>query len=71
MRTGNRPSSPKCPLGALQPLPVDTEAIKAAAWQDQGILIISRHDVRLGWDEAQFVKQLGERIYGKKADRNT
>ena len=46
-------------------MPVDAEAIKAAAWNEQGILIVSRHDVRLGWDEAQLVKNLGDRIYGK------
>lgn len=65
MKTGNRPQPPRSPLGAIQPLPMDTEAIKAAAWNEQGILIVSRHDVRLGWDDAQFVKNLGDRIYGK------
>lgn len=65
MKTGNRPLDPRCPLGAIQPLPMDVNAIKAAAWREQGILILSRHDVRLGWDEAQLVKHLGERIYGK------
>lgn len=68
MRTGHKPSRPRSPLGVIQPLPMDTEGIKAAAWREQSILIISRHDVRLGWEEAQMVKHLGERIYGKKSD---
>lgn len=71
MRTGNKPLEPRSSLGAIQPLPVNAEEIKAAAWQDQGILIISRHDVRLGWHEAQMVKHLGERIYGKKKDNKS
>ncbi len=65
MKTGNRPLEPRCPLGAIQPLPMDTEAIKRDAWKTQGILIISRHDDRLGWNEAQYLKNLGDRIYGK------
>lgn len=65
MRTGNKPVPPKCPLGAIQPLPMDAEAIKREAWKTQGILIISGNDVRLGWADAQFVKIIGDRIYGK------
>lgn len=65
MRTGNKPTSPRCPLGAIQAEPMDAEAIKRAAWKDQGILVLSIHDIRLGWDEAQYLKALGDRIHGK------
>lgn len=52
MKTGNRPANPRSQLGSIQPLPVDAEEIKRAAWRKDGILIISRHDVRLNWCEA-------------------
>lgn len=66
MRTGNKPLQPKCPLGAIQAEPMDTEAIKREAWLQEGILVISRHDVRLGWDDAQLVKNLGDKLYVRK-----
>lgn len=65
MRTGNKPASPRSQLGSIQPLPVDAEEIKRAAWRKDGILIISRHDVRLNWCQAQEVKILGDKLYGK------
>jgi hypothetical protein len=65
MRYGHKPSCLRSPLGEIQPLPVDAEAIKRAAWIEQGILIISKHDARLGWCEAQEVKNLGDKLYGK------
>ena len=64
MNTGHKPKNPQSPLGAIQPLPMDVEGIKSSAWRDQSILVISRHDVRLGWDEAQMIKNLGDRLYG-------
>lgn len=67
MRPGDKPQSPKCPLGAIQLQPMDIDAIKREAWLTQGILIISKHDVRLGWDEAQLVKNLGDKLYGRRA----
>lgn len=65
MITGNKPNPPRCPLGALQPSAVDKEQIKAEAWRNDGILVISRHDCRLSWDEAQYIKVIGERLYNK------
>lgn len=65
MKTGHSPAKPRCPLGAIQVDPMDVEGIKTAAWRDHGILVLSRHDVRLGWDEAQMVKNLGDRLHGK------
>lgn len=66
MRTGHKPQQPRCPLGEIQPLPVDAEEIKREAWRAEGILVISRHDVRLGWDEAMYLKQIGDRVYDTK-----
>lgn len=66
MRTGNRPTNPKCPLGALQPTQMDAVGIKAAAWHDQGILVVSLDDCRLTWPETEIVKQLGEKLHGKR-----
>ena len=50
MNTGNRPNEPRCPLGNIQPVAMDTEEIKRAAWHDQGILVVSIRDVRLSWN---------------------
>lgn len=69
MRHGDKPAAPRSPLGAVQPKPMDVEEIKREAWHREGILVISRHDVRLGWDEAQMVKQLGEKLHGKAKAR--
>lgn len=69
MKTGHRPADPRCLLGEIQPLSVDAEEIKRAAWRKDGILIISRHDVRLNWCEAQEVKNLGDKLHGKSKRR--
>lgn len=69
MKTGHRPANPRSHLGAIQPLPVDAEEIKRAAWRKDGILIISIHDVRLSWCEAQEIKNLGDKLYGKKSSK--
>lgn len=66
MNTGHKPKIPKCPLGAIQPNTMDTEAIKRDAWRNDGILVLSRHDVRLSWTEAQELKNLGDRLYGNR-----
>lgn len=66
MKGGHKPNPPRSPLGAIQPLPMDTEAIKAAAWNEQGILIVSINDDRISWTDAEFLKQIGRRIYGEK-----
>ncbi|MFH1157620.1 MAG: hypothetical protein V1721_01855 [Pseudomonadota bacterium] len=42
------------------------EHIKRDGWQEQGILVISPSDRRLTWPERELVKQLGEKLYGKR-----
>ncbi len=54
------------PLGRLLPNATDLEAIKEKGWQDQHILVVSENDKRLDFIEREFVRQLGERLYGGK-----
>ena len=56
----------RCPLGRLQPQTTDLEAIKQTGWRDQHILVVSEEDARLDFVEREFVRRLGERLYGGK-----
>ena len=40
------------------------EEIKRAAWQDEGVLVVSDGDPRLTWPERELVRQLGRKLYG-------
>jgi hypothetical protein len=42
------------------------EEIKREGWHEHGILVVSEHDQRLTWPERQFIRQLGERFFGKR-----
>ena len=44
----------------------DTEAIKREGWRDQRILVVAANDDRLDFVEREFIRQLGERLYGEK-----
>ena len=56
----------RCPLGRLQPQTTDLEAIKQTGWRDQYILVVSEEDARLDFVEREFVRRIGERLYGGK-----
>lgn len=56
----------RCPLGRLQPHTNDLETIKQSGWRDQHILVVSEQDNRLDFVEREFVRRLGERLYGGK-----
>ena len=56
----------RCPLGHLQPQTTDLEAIKQTGWRDQHILVVSEEDARLDFVEREFVRRIGERLYGGK-----
>ena len=56
----------RCPLGRLQPQTTDLDAIKQTGWRDQHILVVSEEDVRLDFVEREFVRRIGERLYGGK-----
>jgi len=56
----------RCPLGQWQGQPRDAEAVKREGWRDQGILVINTEDQRLDWAERQILKQIAERLYGRR-----
>jgi hypothetical protein len=56
----------RCPLGRLQPQTTDLETIKQSGWRDQHILVVSEEDARLDFVEREFVRRIGERLYGGK-----
>lgn len=54
----------RCPLGRLQPQTTDLDSIKERGWRDQHILVVSESDERLDFVEREFVKRIGQRLYG-------
>ena len=54
----------RCPLGKLQPEVTDVEAVKQRGWRDQHILVVNETDERLDFVEREFVRRIGERLYG-------
>ncbi len=56
----------RCPLGKLQPNVTDLDAVKEAGWREQHILVISEADDRLDFVEREFVRRIGDRLYGGK-----
>ena len=58
-----------CPLGALVPSKPDPEQVKREGWREQSILVVSADDHRLDFFQREFVKQIGEKLYGSKRDR--
>ena len=61
-----KPRPPTCALGRFAPSQMDTEEVKREGFNQQGILVVSVDDQRLSWIERQIIKQLGDRMYGKK-----
>jgi hypothetical protein len=54
----------RCPLGRLQPQTTDLDAMKQSGWRDQHILVVSEQDERLDFVEKEFIRRIGERLYG-------
>lgn len=54
----------RCPLGRLQPQVTDLEAMKRAGWREQRILVVNAADERLDMIEREFLRAIGERLYG-------
>lgn len=44
----------------------DPEDIKREGWRDEGILVVAVSDARLDWTERELVKQIAEKLYGKR-----
>jgi len=42
------------------------EQVKQDGWHEQNILVVSSDDHRLTWPERELVRQLGERLYGRR-----
>ena len=44
----------------------DPEQVRRDGWQELQMLVISLDDHRLTWPERELVRQLGEKLYGKR-----
>lgn len=44
------------------------EQVKREGWQEQGLLVVSPDDQRLSWPERELVRQLGEKLYGRRRE---
>ena len=42
----------------------DLEDVKRTGWREQHILVINESDERLDFVEREFVRRIGERLYG-------
>ncbi|MDA8095573.1 MAG: hypothetical protein M0T84_17030 [Betaproteobacteria bacterium] len=54
----------RCPLGRLQPTKPDVEQIKRDGWREEKILVVSLDDGRLDGFQREFVRQIGDQLYG-------
>lgn len=46
------------------------EEIKREGWRQQGVLVVDTNDDRLSWPERELVRQLGQKLYGRKREVN-
>lgn len=53
----------RCPLGRTEQR-ADPDSIKREGWRDQHILVVAENDDRLDFIEREFVRRIGERLYG-------
>jgi hypothetical protein len=44
------------------------DQVKRDGWLEQGVLAVAVDDERLTWPEQELVRQLGEKLYGKRAE---
>jgi hypothetical protein len=44
------------------------DQVKQDGWREQGVLAVAVDDARLTWPERELVRQLGDRLYGKRAE---
>ena len=42
------------------------EVVKRSGWRNQRILVVSADDARLTWPEREFIRQIGDKLYGSK-----
>ncbi len=53
------------PLGRLLPNAAGADRIKQSAWREDKILVVRLDDERLDFVQREFVRQLGEMLFGK------
>ena len=44
------------------------DQVKRDGWREQGVLAVAIDDERLTWPERELVRQLGDKLYGKRAE---
>lgn len=44
------------------------DQVKQDGWREQGVLAVAVDDERLSWPEREVVRQLGDRLYGKRGE---
>ena len=44
------------------------DQVKQDGWREQGVLAVAVDDERLTWPEQELVRQLGEKLYGKRVE---
>lgn len=44
------------------------EQVKREGWREQGVLAVAVNDDRLTWPERELIRQLGEKLYGKRTE---
>ena len=44
------------------------DQVKKDGWREHGVLAVSVEDERLSWPERELVRQLGEKLYGKRPE---
>ena len=59
----------RCPLDRSSSRE-DPESIKRQGWRDQHILVVNATDKRLDFIEREFVRRIGERLYGQGGARH-
>lgn len=47
----------------------DPDQVKREGWKEQGVLAVSLDDDRLTWPERELVRQLGEKLYGARPEK--
>ncbi|MBF0142875.1 MAG: hypothetical protein HQK87_10375 [Nitrospinae bacterium] len=60
------PRPPRSCLARFIPERSDKEETKKCGWRDHGLLVIDANDPRLAWPERELIKQLGEKLYGRR-----
>ena len=44
------------------------DLVKRDGWKEHGLLAVAVDDDRLTWPERELVRQLGEKLYGKRPE---